>query len=306
MDAEKHCRRAAAAQDNLIHRDQAVIHGVSVGTIERRLSCGSWTAVLPRVYVLDGAEMTWTRKVRAASLWAGDRSALSHETAAALWGFEGFTPEAIVLTTERALRSRQGIHVHRVSALRPAEITDLAGKTVTSPAKTLLDLAGTVGLVQVEAALDDALRSRRVSLPKLRWFLDTHTGRGRRGAAVLRRLLSARPPGYVPPESALERRVWDLLISAGLPPPVRQYEIFDGSRFVARVDLAYPDARVAIEADGYRWHSGRRAWSDDLGRRNRLTALGWRTLHVTHDDLTRPPEELRRQVTAVLSERTLC
>ncbi|HEX2057284.1 MAG TPA: DUF559 domain-containing protein [Actinomycetota bacterium] len=93
---------------------------------------------------------------------------------------------------------------------------------------------------------------------------------------------------------------------SGLPRPVRQHRITDNGKLVARVDFAYPDSLVAVEVDGYRWHSGRRAWSRDLTRRdltrrNRLTSLGWRVLHVTHDDLMERPNEIVEQIDAVLS-----
>lgn len=286
-----------------MHRSQAIASGMTKSAIGRRVTNGTWRAVLPAVYLLNGASFTWERKARAASLWAGRSGALSHETAAALWRLEGFAPGPIVLSTSRSLRAVPGVRIHRVSTLGPADVGDLDGITVTSPARTLLDLVATEP-EKVEVALDDALRSRLVSLPKLWWFVQSHGGRGRAGSAAMRRLLSARPHGYVPPESPLEGKVWNLLLRAGLPRPVRQHRVFDGGRVIARVDLAYPDALVAIEVDGYRWHSGRHAWKDDLARRNHLTALGWRVLHVTHDDLTARPDEVVDHLRALLSDRT--
>jgi very-short-patch-repair endonuclease len=66
---------------------------------------------------------------------------------------------------------------------------------------------------------------------------------------------------------------------------VAQHEIRVRGRVVARVDFAVPAARLAIEADSYRWHSGRKNWQEDLARRNALTSLGWRVIHVTWGDL---------------------
>jgi very-short-patch-repair endonuclease len=83
---------------------------------------------------------------------------------------------------------------------------------------------------------------------------------------------------------------------AGLPKPAIQHEIRDRGRLVAIVDFAYPDVRLAIEADGYRWHSGRARWRTDLQRRNAVTALGWRIVHVTWEDLERTPDELLRLI----------
>lgn len=194
--------------------------------------------------------------------------------------------------------------MHRLSELAPAEVTHLDRMCVTTLPRTLMDLAAIEPRERVEDALDDALRRRLVSVAKLRWFLETHAGRGRKGTATLRALLEERPARALV-DSPLERRVWDLLVRRGAPLPVRQYDVYDGSRLIARLDFAYPDERVAVEADGYTWHSGRRAWSRDLARRNALTARGWSVLHVTHDEVTRRPEEVAQRLCDLLRTRTL-
>ncbi|HEV2757425.1 MAG TPA: DUF559 domain-containing protein [Actinomycetota bacterium] len=176
---------------------------------------------------------------------------------------------------------------------------------MTTPARTLLDLGAVEPVDKVEAALDGALRTGLVSLPRLRWFVSAYGGRGTRGTGTIKRLFAARPTGYVPPHSPLEAKVWKLIVDAGLPLPVRQHEVRVGRQFIARVDLAYPDLRVAVEADGYRWHSGRREWSRDLTRRNRLTALGWRVLHVTHEDVQERPGEIARDLERLLGSLSL-
>lgn len=301
MTEEAACRRVAMHQEGVIHRDQAVSCGMSTSQIDRRTARNDWTIMFPKVYLIDGAARSWTATVVAASLWAGEGSAVSHGTAAALWRFDDFpAKEPLVVSTERSLRSRDGIDVRRVARLAEAEIDSRGALRRTSVARTLLDLAATEPSEKVEAALDQALVTRLVSLPKLRWFVTTYGGRGRSGSAALRKLLEARPPGYVPPESALERRLWHLIVQAGLPRPVRQHEVRQGGKTIARLDLAYPDLQIAVEADGYRWHAGRREWSRDLARRNKLTALGWRVVHVTHDDLLRRPAELVAQLAALL------
>ncbi|MDQ3953605.1 MAG: endonuclease domain-containing protein [Actinomycetota bacterium] len=121
----------------------------------------------------------------------------------------------------------------------------------------------------------------------------------------MKRLLAERGDEPAPAESRLERKLWGLIVRSGLPRPVRQHRVCDGRGFVARVDLAYPEVLLAVEADGYRWHSGRRAWSRDLARRNRLTSLGWRVLHVTHYDVTESPDDVVEQIRLALADRTL-
>jgi hypothetical protein len=96
--------------------------------------------------------------------------------------------------------------------------------------------------------------------------------------------------------SPQETRVRFLFGREGLPPPVAQFRVFDEEGFIARVDFAYPELKIAIEYDGL-WHGERTAFLDDRRRLNRLTDAGWIVLHVTVDDL-RHPERLAARVRA--------
>lgn len=214
-----------------------------------------------------------------------------------------FERSFIDVTVSRTRRARgiAGAITHRVTALEPVDVTRLHGFPVTTVARTLLDIAAVVPCETVEEALDDALRRRLVTMPFLRWRLGTWGGHGRRGVAVLRRLVHER--GSQPlRDSVLETKLLRALNRAGLR-VVPQYCICDGSgRFIARVDAAIPDARIAIEAEGYRWHAGRARWQHDLGRRNELTALGWRVFHLTWEQVTADPHGVARSIRRTLDE----
>lgn len=86
-------------------------------------------------------------------------------------------------------------------------------------------------------------------------------------------------------EGAAEMRVVRGLLAAGLPAPVRQHEIWHNGVFLARVDLAYPPFRLAMELDGFRWHAGRGPFRSDRLRRNRIEAAGWRLLEAAPEDV---------------------
>ncbi|MGH2728769.1 MAG: endonuclease domain-containing protein [Actinomycetota bacterium] len=121
---------------------------------------------------------------------------------------------------------------------------------------------------------------------------------------ALRDLLDERPS--VATESALEALTWRLLLDGGLPRPERQYEIFgSGGRLLARVDFAYPEARVAIEADGYAFHSDPADWQRDRTRQNALTAMGWAVFRVTWADVTRRGRAVVREIARLLAERPI-
>lgn len=267
--------------------------------ISRRVASGVWQRLLPRVYWLGLGEPPWKTRALALVLWGGNGCALSHETAAALWGLDGFRPARFVLTTPRSARSpAPGVRIHR-TPLTPRDVSSVDGIIVTSVARTVLDLAAEHLDEVVEAALDEGLCRRLVTPAQLRWFVRSLGDKGPAGTKRLKRVLARRGPA--PIESALERKVWKVLARSGLPPPVPQYVIRNGNEFVARVDFAYPAERVAIEVDGYRWHSGRAAWARDLSRRNLLTELGWLVIHVTHADATERPDEIVRRVRRLLS-----
>jgi very-short-patch-repair endonuclease len=84
---------------------------------------------------------------------------------------------------------------------------------------------------------------------------------------------------------------------------MREYKVWDGGEFVARVDFCFPDSKVIIEADGFRWHSGRRAWQRDRERRDQLTSMGWRVIQATWNDLTKNPDRLVERVREMLQPR---
>ena len=88
-----------------------------------------------------------------------------------------------------------------------------------------------------------------------------------------------------------------------LPVPVRQYEIRDGRKVIARLDFAFPEQRIAVEADSYRWHSGRIPWERELNRRNELRRRGWLVIHVTDRQMRERPSRVIGDVREALAAR---
>jgi very-short-patch-repair endonuclease len=104
--------------------------------------------------------------------------------------------------------------------------------------------------------------------------------------------------------SALEDRFVRLIVRAKLPEPVRQFEVRDDQgRFIARLDFAYPAARIAIEIDGFAFHSGRRAWQKDLVRQNALVDARWVVLRFTKLDITSESARTIETVRRVLGQK---
>lgn len=229
----------------------------------------------------------------AAVLLGGAGACASHRAAATLLRLDGVESKILEISVDRNVRvSGDGLIVHRVAPLLPGDITRVSGIPVTEPSLTLIDLAGVLNPDRFELALEDALRRRLVTLARLRWRIRTDM-KGKAGAAALRKLVRERPAGTPSTESALEVQVLRVLRKAGFPPPDRQLEVRTGGRLIARVDFAYPELNLAIEVDGYKWHSGRNAWERDRARGNALQAAGWQLLRVTSEQLKHPEELIR-------------
>jgi hypothetical protein len=176
------------------------------------------------------------------------------------------------------------------------DVSRLGVVSITTPGRTLLDLASTVDEIALEDALDEAIRRQLVTAKGLAKRVRDTDPRGRCGIPVLRKLLHERIETAVS-DSTLENIVRRAFNAAGLPPPVPQFEIFtpDGS-LIARVDFAYPDARLAIEVDGYEFHSSRAAWERDRLRQNEIVSLGWFVLRTTKRQIRAQPERFVMQV----------
>jgi hypothetical protein len=267
--------RFAARQRGLFLRSQAIAAGATDSMIETRLATGRWILVSRGLYRLAGVPVTWKQRALAACMLGGRQAVLSHRSAAVLWGVSGFRPGRLEITVPPGTNNGNRLaRVHRSAV----EGVRRDGIPVTRPARTIVDLAGVVGADVLEEAVDDVLCRRLCRLDELT------APAGRRGSAALRAVLEAWN-GDALPDGVAEMRVVRALVGAGLPQPVRQHEIRSGGNLIARVDLAYPADRLAVELDGFRWHAGRGPFRSDRLRRNRIEAVGWRLLETAPEDV---------------------
>ena len=272
---ERRLEKLIATQHGIISRRQVFDLGGTRGFVERRLAKGRWKLVYPGVYVLAGAPDSWRQRVIAACLACGEGAAASHRCAGTLMTFLGLEigPVEVTISERRRVR-RPGLILHRATDIIPADLTTIDAIPVTSPTRTLIDLAAVLDRDHLEEVLDDGLRRRLTSVRRLIWRIDAMEHRGRPGIGTITALVRARAHAGAAPESVLETRLFRLLAKAVLSRPAVQYPIIERGRVIARVDFAYPEQMLAIEAEGYRWHSSRVRFDRDLERRNRLTALG--------------------------------
>jgi Protein of unknown function (DUF559) len=272
---------------------------VSAGLLTwTQLRGATWRRLFPDVYCLAALALDHRTLCFAAGLLLDGRpGAVSGRSAAHLWGAEvlplGAPVELTVPSTVR-LSVPPGLVVVR-SALPEPDVARLARTPVTVPLRTGFDLGRRLDRAAAVAGIDALLGRRLFAVPELGAFA---TMRARwPGSRQLGSLLSVVDGGA---ESPMESRIRLVLVGGGLPRPATQYEIFDGNGlFVARVDLAYPASRVAVEYEGDH-HRGRGVLAHDLRRMNALRTLDWTVLRFGAADVFGHPGRIVAQVRAVL------
>jgi very-short-patch-repair endonuclease len=293
----------AERQHGLITRAQALAKGLGAGAIRGRLTSGAWERVHAAVYRVAGSGRTWKQSLMAACLAAGRGSAVSHHAAARLWKLpSGRELVEITITKTRCIRLA-GVTVHRVSQLPSIDIVWLDHIPVTSAARTVIDLAGVLTRKDLAEVLDHALAERTFPLAYLRKRCAALGTRGRPGSGALASLIVERVGGPRKPGSAFERRLFKILKVAGLPLPEREFEVRLPDGRLKRIDFAFVDCKLAIEADSYRHHSSLSDWSRDHERNQQLIALGWQILSITYDQMMRDPEGVADLIRRALKER---
>lgn len=293
----------APSQHALITLEQLRRAGVTDDQIESRLSSGRLLRIRPRVYRVPGAPPTFEQAVLAAALTVGPDAVASHASAAALWGLPFAVQDALELTTSRSHWIRlAGVRSHRTTTFLRCEHTVRKHIPTTTVARTLVDLSSRLSVSQLGRMTDDALRKGTLRLDDLRRCVaGLAPARGRRPKRI-EAVLARRLPGYEPGDSALEMRFVRALLAAGLPELVQQYRVRIGARRY-RLDLAYPDEKLAIELDGWETHRMRSAFDEDRARANDLVVAGWHVLRFTSSMTNEQAVSTVRSALAALAQR---
>jgi len=274
-------------QDGVVTTAQALDAGLTPRQLSALLDRG-WTRPARGVYVQPEPPDPFRASLRAALLLCPEGSACGitagrlHE----VWGLPLWTPEELpeLIVPAGAVRGQpSGMHLR--FGLDPADRIRRKGFPVTSLARTVVDLAGTLPLDDLICLVDSALA--------LGWTLDGNRVSRRREARLREALLLADARS----ESPLETKLRLLLVRAGLPPEALQLRLFtkDGVCF-ARVDFAWPSCRLAVEADGRDVHDRPQALHEDRVRQNRLMAASWTVLRFTWRDVTQDSEYVITEV----------
>lgn len=297
-------RALAARQHGVVSRSQAREAGATSGIL-RRCTSVEWEPAGPGVLRLVGSVQTERQRCMAAVLSAGRGALVSNTTAAFLWELPGFGPRPIHVSRPHGAKHRCSplAIVHHSRFLPAHHGHQLDGIPLTSPARTLFDLAARLHPARAERALENALHRRLVDLEQLRAVAIELFEHGRTGTVLMRELLAARGAGYIPVASGLEACFLALLVAAGIELPERQVDL-GGDCWVGRVDFYYRRLRLIIEIDGEAFHTSKLDREHDARRDAAMRAAGFGVLRIEEHLVRERPWEVIAKVRAALGLAT--
>lgn len=273
----------AAVQFGVVAREQLLALGVSATTISRWVNEGRLVRLYRGVYAVGHANLSVNGRRMAAVLACGSGAVLSHLTAAAHWGLLRSSAAAIhiSLPSHRTVRAQGRIRIHQ-TRLHPSDTAIHESIPVTSPMRTLLDLAGVVSEARLREAIE---QSERLQLFD-RHELDSLIARNKRrkGLKALRRLLAEL--GDHPPDlrSAKEQDLLNLIRAAGLPIPVTNVYVED-----ILVDAYWPKHDLVVELDSYGFHRSKAKFEEDRLNTEILQNAGHTVRRFSTDRLDQAP-----------------
>lgn len=281
--------RIASASWGVVTRGELLAAGLTRAQIDHRLAKGLLLPEFRGVYRVGhrapSAEARYLAAVRA----CGEGAVLSGRAAAHLWGLVKGSPPPPEVTAPGG-RAVPGLRARR-SNLRPEERTEWRGIPVTTVPRTLLDLAATLSPASLARACHEAGVKYRTTPAQVEALIH----RNSKGAARLRRVLSGDERVTL---SELERRFLALLRESDLPLP--QTNRPAGSK---HVDCRWPEHKLTVELDSYRFHNSRYAWEEDRRREREARARGDRFRRYTWHDVFEEPAPMRAELAGLLGQR---
>lgn len=293
--ADRRVACLAASQHGVVGRAQLVGAGLSRSAIEHRIAAG-WLHRLHRgVYAVGHRNVGADGHRLAAVLTCGPRAVLSHRSAAAHWGLRPSAGARIEVAVPSlgGRRPRDGLIVHRLGSLRGDQTTIHERVPITTPARTLFDIAGLLPRRPLERAVEEAERLRLFDLTQLESVLNAN--RGRVGSAALVAVLAEHRVGTTLTRSELEERFLAICDELRLDRPLVNARLLG-----FEVDFLWRRQRLVVETDGHASHGTRAAFERDRARDARLTAAGYRVVRFTHRRLRDEPTAVTHALTSLL------
>jgi very-short-patch-repair endonuclease len=278
--------------------------GISRSAITRRVADGTLTLVRGGIYEAPLLVDEVTPLIRAVTAVPG--SALSRQTAATIHRYAVPTSSWVHVTAPKgAGAALAGTTVHESRDLGPIDIVaSHHGLPVTSPARTLFDLAAVLSARRLAHLVRTAATDDASAIDDLQRCFARLAQRGRPGVANLRAVLDDIDGGGRPfTESELEARVWAGFRQNGIVGfrPQFRPSWFDGRRGI--VDFAHERAALIVEADGRRWHARHDSMVDDRRRDRTAAANGWIVVRVMWEDVVDRGEATFTELAGIVETR---
>jgi very-short-patch-repair endonuclease len=280
----------AAAQQGAVTWRQLVTLGVARGGIASRVRRGLLHPMHRGVYLWGQPSPTPLARAQAAVLACGEGAVLSHQSAAVRWGIRPPRRGPIEVTVVGRRVGPRGIRTHETASLHEADIRRLHGIPITSPARTLLDIASKLSTRDLASALEQAQVKRLVTKAHIVGALNRAPRRP--GTRALRALIAE--PAFT--RSEAERRLLALLRCAKLPRPVFNHTVES-----YEVDVLWRAERVVLEFDSYAFHATRAAFERDRERDAALARGGYVSLRTTWHELHAESHALIARVAEALA-----
>jgi hypothetical protein len=270
---------------------QARAAGFSRADIERQVRRGSWNRRERGLLELSGRAAQPHDELLLAVLVAGQGAVVGFHSAAHVLGWDlprpAQHPQLVLPPTVTSGRGYRG-------ELQIEDVVLLGVLPITVPVQTALDIAATDDFEAAVVILDSALRSKQVTVRKLRARFSSSS---RHGVVAARRALASadRASGSV---AESEARL--LFAREGLPAPVSQFVVRASGRFVARLDFTWEEALLAVEIDGFKYHSAAGDFQSDRTKQNAVQLEGWLVLRFTVADIRDNPHLVVAQIRRAL------
>ena len=289
--------RPCYVPDDLRHGVFSLDYARAMGLTREDLRGSVWQRVARGWYRWKGCQPREEHLLIAIAANLPEGGAFCGLTAAHRWGIEvPFAKRPEIVVPDLTHVAHRAPATVRCIQLMPGDVVWRDGFPITSPARTCFDLAARLPLAEAVAAVDMAMHRRVITFDRFRDYVLGHAGVA--GVVKARRILEHLEPKS---ESPMESRLRMLLVQGGLPRPEAQASLTNRrGEFVARVDLFYPEARLAVEYDG---GQHRDQLTEDNRRQNRLHEIGVTVLRYTAPDLKERPDQVLYQVRLALTDR---
>ena len=291
QDVDRLIHVFASMQCGVFTRRAVLDLGGDDDLIRRRLRSGRWEGVAPGVYRLAGSPDTWRQRLWIARCAIDAFAVISHESSAALRSWPGFHDGPIVLLVPHGTHPRvAGATVHQTRDLWLVDTELIDGLIVTTAARTLLDLAGTgIRRSRLLAAVDEAIVRRDATFAQIEAELAAQARPGKPGVRLLTSVLDSRR-GQAVPQSELERKHFALYDRFGGPRPVPQWPYPGRAQVPGCADAGFPEALLAVETDGRRWHTRVADLKRDHHRDAEAARAGVQVLRLLFEDVVGDPD----------------